>query len=142
MDAPADWPAHQGSPRGQQSGRRQARPPAHCPAGSRFGGFSDAVLEREAVVIGMLARGLHFAAFDPGPRPGTFQSCSTTNRLDYIFVTTDLAPHVVGGGIERHGLWGDPDNKKPPKGWGIYPGIENPGDAASDHAAVFVDIDI
>ncbi len=26
-------------------------------------------------------------AFDPGPRPGTFQSCSTTNRLDYIFVT-------------------------------------------------------
>jgi endonuclease/exonuclease/phosphatase family metal-dependent hydrolase len=81
-------------------------------------------------------------AFDPGPRPGTFQSCSTTNRLDYIFVTKDLVPHVVGGGIERHGLWGDPDSKKPPKAWDIYPGIANPNEAASDHAAVFVDIHI
>ena len=81
-------------------------------------------------------------AFDPGPRPGTFQSCSTTNRLDYIFVTKNLAPNVVGGGIERHGLWGNPANKKPPKAWDIYPGIANSSEAASDHAAVFVDIDI
>jgi endonuclease/exonuclease/phosphatase family metal-dependent hydrolase len=81
-------------------------------------------------------------AFDPGPRPGTFQSCSTTNRLDYIFVSKDLAPKVVGGGIERHGLWGDPATKNPPKAWDIYPGITNSSEAASDHAAVFVDIDI
>jgi endonuclease/exonuclease/phosphatase family metal-dependent hydrolase len=81
-------------------------------------------------------------AFDPGPRPGTFQSCSTTNRLDYIFVTKNLAPKVVGGGIERHGLWGNPANKNPPKDWDIYPGIANSSEAASDHAAVFVDIDI
>jgi len=54
-------------------------------------------------------------AFDPGPRPGTFQSCSTTNRLDYIFVTKNLAPHVTGGGIERHGLWGTPRTRIRPK---------------------------
>ncbi len=51
-------------------------------------------------------------------------------------------PKVVGGGIERHGLWGDPQNKKPPKAWDIYPGIESAEQAASDHAAVFVDINI
>jgi hypothetical protein len=48
----------------------------------------------------------------------------------------------VGGGIERHGLWGNPANKNPPKAWDIYPGITNSSEAASDHAAVFVDIDI
>ena len=52
-------------------------------------------------------------AFDPGPKPGTFQSCSTTNRIDYIFVSKNLAPKVVSGGIERHGLWGAPTNQNP-----------------------------
>jgi hypothetical protein len=42
--------------------------------------------------------------FDPGPRPGTFQSCGIRNRLDYILVSYDLAGLMVGGGIERHGL--------------------------------------
>ena len=81
-------------------------------------------------------------AFDPGPKPGTFQSCSTTNRIDYIFVSHNLAPKLMGGGIERHGLWGTPSNKNPPQAWEIYPVITSSGQAASDHAAVFVDIDI
>ncbi len=51
---------------------------------------------------------------DPGPRPGTFQSCGIGNRLDYIFVSRDLAALVVGRGIERHGLWGGPTNVNPP----------------------------
>lgn len=81
-------------------------------------------------------------AFDPGPKPGTFQSCSTTNRIDYIFVSKNLAPKVVSAGIERHGLWGTPSNKNPPQAWEIYPVIISSGQAASDHAAVFVDIEV
>jgi endonuclease/exonuclease/phosphatase family metal-dependent hydrolase len=54
------------------------------------------------------------AGFDPGPKPGTFQSCSRTNRIDYIFVSKNLAPKVVDGGVERHGLWGAPTNTNPP----------------------------
>jgi endonuclease/exonuclease/phosphatase family metal-dependent hydrolase len=80
--------------------------------------------------------------FDPGPKPGTFQSCSITDRLDYIFVSRDLVPLVTSGGIERHGLWGRPTNVNPPRAWEIYPDIDGPEHAASDHGAVFVDINI
>jgi endonuclease/exonuclease/phosphatase family metal-dependent hydrolase len=80
--------------------------------------------------------------FNVGPRPGTFQSSGIRNRLDYIFVSKPLAPLVAGGAIERHGLWGGPKNKSRPKDWDIFPEIEGPTQAASDHAAVYVDINI
>jgi endonuclease/exonuclease/phosphatase family protein len=81
-------------------------------------------------------------AFDAGPRPGSFQNCGIRNRLDYIFVSQALVPKVVAGGIERHGLWGGPTNVNPPAHWDIYPGITNPEHAASDHAAIFIDVDL
>jgi hypothetical protein len=43
---------------------------------------------------------------------------------------------VVGGGIERHGLWGTPTNVNPPAQWDIYPQITSAHQAASDHAAI------
>jgi endonuclease/exonuclease/phosphatase family metal-dependent hydrolase len=82
------------------------------------------------------------ATFNAGPRPGSFQSCGIRNRLDYILLSQDLAALVVNGGIERHGLWGDPQNVHPPAQWAIYPDITSPDHAASDHAAIFVDVDI
>jgi endonuclease/exonuclease/phosphatase family metal-dependent hydrolase len=80
--------------------------------------------------------------FDPGPRPGTFQSCTLRNRLDYILVSRALAPRVRGGGIERRGLWGTPTNVNPPAQWSLYPEITAARHAASDHGAVFLDINI
>jgi endonuclease/exonuclease/phosphatase family metal-dependent hydrolase len=80
--------------------------------------------------------------FDPGPRPGTFQSCGLANRLDHVFVSRPLAASVLGGGIERHGLWGTPTNKNPPKQWAAFPEITAAHQAASDHAAVFIDVNI
>lgn len=80
--------------------------------------------------------------FDTGPRPGTFQSCGLRNRLDYIAVSRALVPHVVAGGIERRGLWGTPTNINPPTRWSIYPEITGSEHAASDHAALYVDLDI
>jgi hypothetical protein len=81
-------------------------------------------------------------AFDAGPRPGTFQRCAIRERLDYIFVSRDLAALVVDGGLERRGLWGGPTNINPPAQWAIYPDITAPEHAASDHAAIYVDINL
>jgi endonuclease/exonuclease/phosphatase family metal-dependent hydrolase len=91
---------------------------------------------------GPLVDAYSLPAFDSGPRPGTFQSCGLRNRLDYILISQDLAPLAVNGGLERHGLWGTPTNINPPAQWEIYPEITGSQHAASDHAAIFIDLDI
>ncbi len=75
-------------------------------------------------------------------KPGTFQSCNLPNRLDYILLSPKLADAVTDGGIFRKGLWGDSSNVTPPKLWSIYPQITASKHAASDHAAVWVDLDL
>jgi endonuclease/exonuclease/phosphatase family metal-dependent hydrolase len=80
--------------------------------------------------------------FDPGPRPGTFQSCSLRNRLDYILFSPALADAFVAGGIFRNGMWGTPTNKNPPTAWRVFPEITKAVHAASDHAAVWVDLEV
>lgn len=84
--------------------------------------------------------------FDPKDagkeRPGTFQSCTISNRLDYILLSPELAAKVTGGGVFRKGLWGPPANKTRPKLWTAYDEIKAARHAASDHAAVWVDIDL
>jgi hypothetical protein len=89
---------------------------------------------------GPLVEAYALPAFDPGPRRGTFQSCGIRNRLDNVLVSQDLAGLVVGGGIERRGLWGTPANVDPPAQWDTYPQITVAHQAASDHAAIYVDI--
>jgi endonuclease/exonuclease/phosphatase family metal-dependent hydrolase len=80
---------------------------------------------------------------DPGQqRPGTFQSCSLPNRLDYILLSPELAGLVADGGIFRKGLWGNPGNVNPPSRWSIYDDITASRHAASDHAAVWVDLNL
>jgi hypothetical protein len=76
--------------------------------------------------------------FDVGARPGTFDSCGIRNRLDYIFVTRDLAPLVTAGGLVRTGLWGT--RKTRPTDWATYPDMAGHDQQASDHAAVFIDL--
>ncbi|WP_432992917.1 endonuclease/exonuclease/phosphatase family protein [Dactylosporangium sp. CA-233914] len=75
-------------------------------------------------------------------RPGSFQSCTISNRLDYILLSPELAAKVTGGGVFRKGLWGSPENKNPPKLWSVYPQLTAARHGASDHAAVWVDIDL
>jgi hypothetical protein len=41
--------------------------------------------------------------FDSGPRPGSFDTCSLRNRLDYILISASLRPTVTGGD-RRNGL--------------------------------------
>lgn len=78
--------------------------------------------------------------FDVGARPGTYNSCGLSNRLDYIFISKSLLPHFKGGKVFRSGLWGK--RKSRPDAWEVYPEIENGQEQASDHAALCIDLDI
>lgn len=78
--------------------------------------------------------------FNSGNRPGTYDSQGIRNRLDYIFVSQSLAAHVTGGGIFRKGVWGS--RKSRPDAWETYPEMSGQWEQASDHAAVYLDLDI
>lgn len=77
--------------------------------------------------------------FDAGPKPGSWQTCSLRNRLDYIFLSPELAARATAGGVFRDGLWGAPTTKRKPP-WPIFDEITSARHAASDHAAIWVDL--
>lgn len=78
--------------------------------------------------------------FQLGKRPGTFDSCGIRNRLDYILISQSLATFFTGGGIFRNGLWGSRQTR--PTDWVTYPDMTSSAQQASDHAAVFIDLNI
>lgn len=80
------------------------------------------------------------AGFDTGPRPGTFDSCGVRNRLDYIFISRSLENAFDSGGIFRSGLWGTRQTR--PTNWVTYPDMMRSEEQASDHAALFIDLDL
>ena len=81
--------------------------------------------------------------FDVGNRPGSFDSCGLSNRLDYIFISQSLQASFTGGGLFRKGLWGSRVTRPPvATHWQTYPEMTASVEQASDHAAAFVDLDI
>jgi endonuclease/exonuclease/phosphatase family metal-dependent hydrolase len=76
--------------------------------------------------------------FDNGGYPGTFGNSSAANKIDYIFLSPKLFAKVTQGGAWRMGMW---PGVRPVK-WPAYSDMTEPHHAASDHAAVWVDIDI
>lgn len=77
-------------------------------------------------------------AFDDGGYPGTFGLCNASNKIDYILLSPRLFERVQCGGVWRRGMW--PGSR--PKRWETYDELRTPHDAASDHAAVWVDVDL
>ena len=76
-------------------------------------------------------------AFDNGGHPGTFGLCNAGNKIDYILPSPKLYPLVQAGGVMRQGMW--PGVR--PKRWATYEDLDHPKNAASDHAALWVDLD-
>ncbi|MEQ9334559.1 endonuclease/exonuclease/phosphatase family protein [Thalassobaculum sp.] len=77
-------------------------------------------------------------AFDDGGYPGTYGLCNAANKIDYILLSPDLYGRVRNTGVHRTGMW--PGSR--PRRWDSYPEVRKPRDAASDHAALWVDLDI
>ena len=74
--------------------------------------------------------------FDDGGYPGTFGLCNQDNKIDYLLLSPALYDTVQAGGVCRDGMW--PGAR--PKRWSTYQELVEPKDAASDHAAVWVDL--
>jgi hypothetical protein len=76
--------------------------------------------------------------FDDGGRPGTFGTCNASNKIDYLLLSPALFNRVTAGGVFRKGIWGGVNGTLFPH----FPEMTRSIDAASDHAAVFADIDL
>jgi endonuclease/exonuclease/phosphatase family metal-dependent hydrolase len=77
------------------------------------------------------------AGFDWGPRTGTY--ASTNDKIDYLLLSPELHAAATAGGIFRNGVWRGPRVRNP---WPMYDTITQPQQAASDHAAIWVDLAI
>lgn len=70
--------------------------------------------------------------------PGTYQNGAARDKIDYILLSPALYSRLQQGGYWRRGVWGR--NKKPL--WDVYPEMTTSYHAASDHAAVWCDVDV
>jgi endonuclease/exonuclease/phosphatase family metal-dependent hydrolase len=77
-------------------------------------------------------------AFTSDGRPGTYENGTKSDKIDYILLSPALQQRVTGGAIFRKGVWGGKNGTLFPH----YPTITQPVQAASDHAAIFADIDL
>jgi endonuclease/exonuclease/phosphatase family metal-dependent hydrolase len=77
------------------------------------------------------------SAYQTDGHPGTYQRGGAKDKIDYILLSPALYERVQQGGIWRKGVWGP--NKHP--SWEIYPEMTTSYHAASDHAALWVDVD-
>ncbi len=73
---------------------------------------------------------------DDGGRPGTYGASGAGNKIDYILLSPTLAGRVRGSGVFRRGMW--PGVR--PRRWEAYPEMATEANAASDHAALWVDL--
>lgn len=70
---------------------------------------------------------------DSDHRPGTYGSGAKSNKIDYLLLSPALWAMVSAVGVERRGVWA-------PRTFPHFPEIGSAVEAASDHAAVWVDL--
>ena len=81
------------------------------------------------------------ASFDDGVsghRPGTYANGTKSNKIDYVLLSPDLFAAAQRGGIFRKGVWGGTHGTL----FEHYPEITVAAEAASDHAAIWADVDV
>ncbi len=74
--------------------------------------------------------------FDDGGWPGTYTTGRAGNKIDYILCSPALFAVITAGGVHRRGVWTASGR------WEMYPTLEREVDAASDHHALWVDLEL
>jgi endonuclease/exonuclease/phosphatase family metal-dependent hydrolase len=78
-----------------------------------------------------------FKGFEWGERRGTYGSGK--DQIDYLLMTPELFATVKAGGVFRKGVWHGPRTKDP---WEMLPTLTKEIEAASDHAAIWAELDL
>jgi endonuclease/exonuclease/phosphatase family metal-dependent hydrolase len=73
-----------------------------------------------------------------GEREGTFGG-GKKEKIDYLLLSPALFGKVKAGGVDRKGLWHGPRTQNP---WEMLPTLTSEQEAASDHAAIWVELDL
>ena len=76
--------------------------------------------------------------FDGDGRPGTYANGTKGSKIDYLLLSPALFERVKSGGVFRKGVWGGKHGTL----WEIFPEMTSPAQAASDHAAIWADLDL
>ena len=77
--------------------------------------------------------------FDFGTRKGTFGSGNEKDKIDYVLLSPSLFGRATGGGVFRKGVWRGSRTKDP---WDIFPTMTEEKHQASDHAAIYADLEM
>jgi endonuclease/exonuclease/phosphatase family metal-dependent hydrolase len=76
--------------------------------------------------------------FEGDGRPGTFGNGTASQKIDYILLSPELFGRVTKAGVFRKGVWGGVNGTL----FEHYPEMTKEIHSASDHAALFVDLDV
>jgi endonuclease/exonuclease/phosphatase family metal-dependent hydrolase len=76
--------------------------------------------------------------FESDGRPGTYLNGAKSQKIDYILLSPELFAKVTRAGVFRKGVWGGANGDL----FEHLPEMTRPIHSASDHAALFVDLDI
>lgn len=76
--------------------------------------------------------------FQGDGRPGTWGNGNKSNKIDYILLSPGLFNLVTSAGVWRKGVWGGTKGTLFPH----YPEIKEASQEASDHAAVWADLNL
>ena len=76
--------------------------------------------------------------FTDDGRPGTFANGTKSNKIDYVLLSAALFKRVTGGAVFRKGVWGGKNGTLFPH----YDTMTKTSHAASDHGAIYAEVDI
>lgn len=77
-------------------------------------------------------------AFMHDDREGTYDGGTKGTKIDYVLLSPSLFEAVTGGLIFRRGVWGGVNGTL----WEHYPTMTSQVEQASDHAAIYADLNI
>jgi len=75
--------------------------------------------------------------YEADARTGTYGT--GRDKIDYILLSPGLFDRMTAGGVDRSGVWRGPRVRNP---WTMLDSLTRPEEAASDHAAIWCDLDV